>query len=92
MIFQNMNMAVFLDFKNLAYDEDNSWYDLVIHVLHFPYMCLVITNCSNFRSTFKFFAITFGSSFLNVCVGYLRLAVEGKTQMPTKYLSKESLA
>ena len=45
-----------------------------------------------FRSTFKFFAITFGSSFLNVIVGYFRFSVEGNTLLAKKYMSKQALA
>ena len=45
-----------------------------------------------YRSMFKFFIITFGSSFLNVTLGYLRFAVESNTRMSDRFVSKMSLA
>ena len=44
------------------------------------------------RSKFKFFAVTFGSSFFSVTIGYLRFAVDGKIPLVKKYMSKQFLS
>ena len=38
-----MNLAVFLDYTNLAYDEDNSW------LVPSTSIVLVLTECYNFK-------------------------------------------
>jgi hypothetical protein len=45
-----------------------------------------------FRSKFKFFAVTFGSSFCSVTIGYLRFAVEWKNPLVDEYRSKKFVA
>ena len=44
------------------------------------------------RSKFKFYVITFGSSFFNASFGYYRFAIEGRTPILKRFLSKMSLA